>query len=122
MKMEFIAPDVLKLIAPKKLKAKDFEALTPEVDELIKRYGRIKLLVDATHLEGWESMADFETHAAFVKDHEAKVDRIALITGHDWQNWLVGAVKLFVHPKVKAFDKRHADEALLWIGASDSER
>ena len=39
----------------------------------------------------WENMAAFETHAGFVKDHQEKVDRIAIIIAHDWQRWLVGA-------------------------------
>jgi hypothetical protein len=119
MKLEFIAPDLLKLVAPKKLTANDFETLAPEVNELIKRHGSIKLLIDATGLEGWETMADFETHAAFVRDHQAKVDRIALITAHEWQEWLVGVVRVFVHPKIKPFDRDEADKALLWIGSPD---
>jgi hypothetical protein len=115
LKVEFIAPDIMKIVAPQKLKADDFAKIAPEFDETLKRYGTIRLLIDATHLEGWETMGAFEKHMAFVKDHEAKVTRIALITGHEWQTWLIGSVKLFVHPEVKAFDKAQADDALRWI-------
>jgi hypothetical protein len=44
-----------------------------------------------------------------------KVERIAVITAHDWQQWLVGAVRLFVHPDVKAYDKRQEGQAMAWI-------
>lgn len=116
MQYEFIAPAVLKIVAPEKLKAEDFAEIAPEVDETLKRFGTIRLLIDATHLEGWETMAALEKHIGFVKDHQARVERIALITGHDWQAWLIGAVKLFVHPEVKAFDKSETQDALRWIG------
>jgi len=115
LKLEFIAPDVLKIVAPEKLRADDFAKIAPEVDETLKRFGKISLLIDASHLEGWETMTAFEKHLAFVKDHEAKVARLAVIVQHPWQHWLVGAVRVFVHPQVKAFDVAKQDEALRWI-------
>jgi hypothetical protein len=38
-----------------------------------------------------------------------------VIVGHDWQHWLVGAVRIFLHPEIRAYDKRHENEALQWI-------
>ncbi len=112
---EFIAPDVLKIVAPEKLKSDDFAKIGPEVDETLKRYGKISLLIDATRLEGWDTMAAFEKHVAFVKDHESNVVRLAVVVQHPWQHWLVGAVRVFVHPQVRVFDKAQQDDALRWI-------
>lgn len=86
-----VSGNVLRITAPEQLKADDFPQIAPQVDSIISRYGKIRLLIDATAFEGWENMAAFETHAGFVKDHQEKVDRIAIIIAHDWQRWLVGA-------------------------------
>ena len=39
------------------------------------------------------------------------------MVAHDWQHWLVGAVRIFLHPEVRAYDKSHEGEALKWISA-----
>ncbi len=115
IKTEIISANVLKIVAPEKLKADDFRQITPQVDSLISQYGKIRLLVDASKLSGWENIAAFEHHAEFVRSHQQKVERIAVIVGHDWQHYLIGAVRMFLHPEVKAYDKGHEHEALQWI-------
>jgi hypothetical protein len=115
LKTQFVAPGVLKIIAPEKLDADDFADLTPEIESVIKSQGKISLLIDASRLNGWTNLTALEKHAGFVKDNEHQVERVAVIAGHEWQHWLVGAVKVFLHPQVKVFDKGEADEALRWI-------
>jgi hypothetical protein len=34
---------------------------------------------------------------------------------HYWQHWVVGTIRLFVHPEVRAYDKGEESEALAWI-------
>ncbi len=115
IKIEEVAPGVLRVVAPVTLTADDFAELVPKVESIIKQGGKIRLLIDASHLQGWENIAALEKHAAFVKTHQQKVERIAVIAAHEWQHWLVGAVKVFLHPEVKVFDRADADEALRWI-------
>src|SRR5665213_2497092 len=112
---EVIAANVLKIVVPEKLKAEDFRQIAPQVDSLISQHGKIRMLIDASGFGGWENMAAFENHAAFIKTHQQKVERIAVIVAHDWQHWLVGAVGMFLHPEVKAYDKGQEGEALQWI-------
>ena len=113
---QIIAPGVLKVVAPKTLEADDFLALAPQVDEIIRDFGKIRSVIDATHLEGWGSLTALEKHAAFVKDHQESVTRVAVLARRDWQHWIVGAVRVFLQPEVKAFDPGHETEALRWIG------
>jgi hypothetical protein len=115
LKLEVIAPGVLKIVAPVKLGADDFAQLAPKVEAILKHEGKVRLLIDATQLEGWDNIAALEEHAAFVKAHQQKVERIAVIAAHEWQHWLVGAVKVFLHPQIRVFDKGDADQALRWI-------
>ena len=51
----------------------------------------------------------------FVKDHQAKAERIAVIAPHEWQHWLIGFARVFLHPEVKAFDKGQEAEARSWL-------
>ncbi len=115
IKTEIISNNALKIVAPEKLQADDFQKIAPQIEDIIKQYGKIRLLIDGSGFNGWESMAAFEKHAGFVKNHQAKVERIAMIVGHEWQDWLIGAVRVFVHPEVRTFDKSHESDALKWI-------
>jgi len=56
------------------------------------------------------------------KSHQQRVERIAVIAAHDWQYWLIGAVRIFLHPEVRAYDKSDENEALQWIVGSASGR
>ena len=115
IKTELISTNALRITLPDKLKADDFRHIAPQVDSLIGQHGAIRLLIDASGFHGWENIGAFETHAGFVKDHQQKVERIAVIAAHDWQQWLIGAFRIFVHPEARAYDKSHEREALQWI-------
>ncbi len=115
IKTDVIAPGVLKIIAPGKLNADDFLELAPQVEALIKQNGLIRLLIDASRVDGWENINALEKHVTFVKAHQQKVERIAIIARHDWQRWLVGAVKVLLHPEVRTFDKGEENEATRWL-------
>jgi len=112
---EHISESVLKVIVPKKLSAGDFRQLAPQIDFLLQQQSSMRLLVDASNFDGWENIAAFEKHIGFVKTHHQKVERIAVIVGHNWQNWVIGTARLFVHPEVRTFDKGQESEAQKWI-------
>jgi len=115
IKTEIISSNALKIIAPEKLKADDFLQIAPQIDSLISQYGKIRLLIDGSGFGGWENVGAFEHHAEFIKTHQKKIDRIAVIASRDWQHWLIGAVRIFLHPEVRAYDQAHETEALHWI-------
>lgn len=112
---EPITARVLKITVPEKLKADDFRQLAPQIDSLIQQQGKIRLLIDASNFSGWENIAAFERHVGFIKNHHQKVERISIITGHDWQHWVIGTIRLFVNPEVRAYNKGEESEALAWI-------
>jgi len=111
--------NLLKVEAPENLAADDFARIAPRVDEFIRQHGSIRLLVDATRLDGWENHQAFEQHMRFVKDHHQKVERAALLAGHAWQHWIVGAVKWFVTPELRCFGPGEEAEALVWLAGND---
>ena len=112
---EPISARALKITVPEKLRAGDFDQLAREVGSLLQQQGKIRLLIDASYFSGWENIAAFERHIGFIKKHQLKVERISVITGHEWQHWVVGTIRLFVHPEVRAYDKDEGSAALEWI-------
>jgi len=115
IKTEILSANALRIIAPDKVKADDFRQIAPQINSLISQHGKIRLLIDASGFNGWENIAAFENHAGFIKNHQQKIERIAVIVAHDWQNWLIGAVRIFLHPEVRAYERSHENEALQWI-------
>jgi hypothetical protein len=115
IKLDVIGSNILKIVTPARLSVDDFEQLGPKVDPIIKQFGSVSLLIDASALEGWDDMAAFEKHAGFVKAHQQKVDRVAVIAPHEWQHWLVAAVRVFLHPRVRAYGESDANAALRWV-------
>jgi hypothetical protein len=115
IKTDIISANALRLIAPKKLKAEDFRQLRPQIDSLISRHGKIRLLIDGSGFDGWENIAALQAHAGFIRSRQQKIERIAVIARHNWQHWVIGAVRMFLHPEVRAYDRNHENEALQWI-------
>lgn len=115
IKVETIAPIALKVTPPTTLRTDDFKQAAPQVDELIRAHGKIRLLVDATHFTGWENMGAFEAHMNFVKTHQHSIDRIAVITGQIWQQWFAGVLGLFVHPEIRMFEQPQETAARQWL-------
>jgi SpoIIAA-like len=118
IKTEVISTSALKITVPEKLEAEDVREVAPQIDALISEHRQIRLLIDASGFGGRENGTTFETHAKFIKSHHQKVERIAVIVSHDWRHRLIGAVRTFIHPEVRAFDKSHESEALRWIAGS----
>jgi len=115
IKTEIISANALRIVVPEKLKADDFRQIAPRIDSIISEYGRIRLLIDGSSFNGWANIAAFEKHAGFIKSHQQKIERIAIIAGHDWHHWLIGTVRIFLHPEVKVYDKNQESEAMKWI-------
>jgi hypothetical protein len=113
--MEASTDNILKFKVSAKLEESDFARIAPQVEEMIKSHGSIRLLIDATAFDGWSDMQAAKKHFIFVRNHQAKIARIALIAGHMWQHWVAGVAGVFVHPDIKIFDIGQLTEAETWL-------
>lgn len=115
IKLENAKDNILKVIMPEKLQEDDFKKIALQVDEVIKKYGKIRVLIDASNFCGWEDLAAFEHHIGFIKKHHHEVECIAVIAGYSWHHWVAGTIKLFIHPEIKVFNKLQKNEAEQWL-------
>ncbi|MDB2414218.1 STAS/SEC14 domain-containing protein [Rickettsiales bacterium] len=107
--------NLIEVTVSNKLQTRDFKELADHVDALIKKYGNIRILINAMAFDGWESVKAAEEHFCFVKKHHKDVERIAVIASHSWQHWLVAMARVFVHPKIEVFDVDQITKAKEWI-------
>jgi hypothetical protein len=91
---------------------KKLEAIT---DRKIREHGNIRIFANAAEFKGWEDISSIQEHIVFVKEHHNKIEKIALIIGRVWQQWLADIVSIFVHPQVKIFYNNEQNEAKFWV-------
>lgn len=93
----------------------DFETVGGLIDPIIELRGRLEgLMVDARGFAGWDDARALLAHLQFVRAHQPKVARIAVV-GEQW--WL-SAAPLFepLHGmSIRVFGPREEDAARAWL-------
>jgi hypothetical protein len=118
MTIETLSGNTLKVVMPAKLTADDVAEVAQQLDGLIAKAGRIKLLMDLTNFGGWENMEAFGAHMdqfKFVHERIEHVERIAVITGNPWQHQLFQAITGVLQTQAMAFDKGQEAAAESWL-------
>ena len=118
IEIQTLSPNAFRLTPSGKITEDDFSRLSPTIVAAIAEDGSIRLMIDASSFQGWDGFAAFERHAGFIRAHQRKVERLAVVTGHDWQEWLVDAMRTVLHPEARAFAKGQEADALQWLLAS----
>lgn len=97
-----------------KLSAADYAKFTPEVERLIKQYGKIRILCHLHDFHGWELGALWEDIKFDVK-HFGDIERLAMVGETKWQQGMASFCKPFTTAKIKYFDHTQLDEAKTWV-------
>ena len=97
------------------LEANDFERVAREIDPFIDRVGGLAGLVVVTEaFPGWDDFAAFAAHFRFVREHQRKIRRVALVTSSRFLSTLPRLAGLFVDAEVKQFPPDQRAVALAW--------
>lgn len=97
-----------------RLTAEDYEHFVPEVDRLIKAFGKIRMLVDMQDFHGWTAGAFWED-AKFGIQHYSGIERLAIVGERCWEKAMTAICKPFTAATVRYFDRSHFEEAAAWI-------
>lgn len=104
------------------LQESDFEKLAEVVDPIISSRGSLAgLLIHTESFPGWEDFAGFLSHMHFVKEHQSKIGRVALVTDSALASVGPKLAKLFVSAEVEHFEYADMARARVWLCARDSD-
>ena len=105
---------ILNLKIEGKLTKEDYQKFVPKVEDLIKKYGKIRILMEMDGFHGWEMGALWEDIKFDVK-HFRDIERLAMVGDSKWEAGMALFCKPFTTAKIKYFDAAKADEAGKWI-------
>lgn len=100
-----------------KLVEADYKRLVPEVDRLIRRYGKLRLLFDLTDFHGWEAGALWD-EVKFDMKHFADIERLAIVGDKKWERSMATFYKPFTAATIRYFDLADEAEARKWWSES----
>lgn len=107
---------VLTLAPSGPLGAADFAAVAAEVDPWIAEHGTLKgVLIHAKAFPGWENFAGFLGHVGFVREHAAKIRRLAIASDSAFLTIAPQIAKAFVRAEVRHFGYAECDAAAAWL-------
>ena len=97
-----------------KLTHEDYEKITPMLDAALRGVDspQIKLLFDATEMQGWELRAAWDDFKVGLK-HGSKFEKIAIYGNRNWQEIAARVGSWFVSGEVKYFESYA--EAVAWL-------
>jgi hypothetical protein len=94
----------------------DFVRLAAAVDPCIERSGGLAgLIVDAPAFPGWENFVALAQHIRFVRDHQRRIKKIALVTESALGNVAETLASHFVSAQIKHFPASEVERAGQWI-------
>ena len=97
-----------------KLTKQDYEHFVPEVEAMIKKHGKIDVLLDMHEFHGWDGGALWED-IKFTMHHFDQIHRIAMVGESKWEKWMSNFCKPFTTAKIKYFEQSQVSEARSWI-------
>jgi SpoIIAA-like len=105
---------VLEVHLTGKLVKEDYEVFVPAVDQLVKRHGKIRMLVEMHDFHGWTASALWED-TKFAIHHFRDIERLAVVGEKKWQEGMATFCKPFTAATIKYFDHTQGDAARAWL-------
>ena len=105
---------VLTIKAMGKLSKEDYEAFVPKVEQLIKQFGKIRILFEMKDFHGWGAGALWQDIKFDIK-HFKDIERLAMVGDSKWEKGMSIFCKPFTTAKVKYLDSKEIDKAQVWI-------
>lgn len=108
--------NVLSIQASGKFSKEDYERFVPEVERLISKVGKIRILFEMRDFHGWDTHALWEDIKFDIK-HFSDVERLAMVGEKKWEEWMARFCKPFTTAAIRYFYRAQAEEARAWIEA-----
>ncbi len=103
-----------------KLTAEDYRQFLPQLEELIRKHGRISLYVELEDFEGWEADAAWQDFR-FGLRHDRDFDKIAIVGDKGWEKPLIKFFDLVTRTRIRFFHKDESQKAWDWLEQEPEE-
>src|SRR5438093_7835821 len=100
-----------------KLARDDYKEFVPEMEDLIRDHGQLRLLVHMHDFHGWTPGGLWEDIKFEVK-HFKHLERIAFVGDKKWEAGMSKFCKLFTTAEIRFFDEAKLDQARAWLEAA----
>lgn len=97
-----------------KLTKADYEHFVPEMERLIRRHGKVRILIQMHDFHGW-SLSALWDEIKFNLKHFAHIERLALVGEPKWEEGMAAFCTPFTAATVRYFDEAKSGEPLKWI-------
>ncbi len=97
------------------LQAEDYKKFGPVVEDLIRKEGKVDVLLLLYDFHGWTAGALWED-IKFDTKHFRDIGKIAMVGDRKWEQGMATVCKPFTTAQIKYFDKKDVTEARKWIG------
>ena len=106
--------NTLRIDANGKLHHSDYQKLTPEVEKLIAKHDKIRIIIVTDDFHGWDLQAAWDDLKLGLKHHKS-IERFALVGDKKWMEWLSKSAAWMINGEVKFFEKPQQADAEAWI-------
>ena len=102
--------------ATKKLTAQDYETvLIPKLEHILTEHDKIKgVIYIPKGFQGWELGAAWDD-AKFGLKHRKDFDKIAIVGGETWLEWITKIGACLITGEVKVYKDDEFDTAIKWV-------
>ena len=97
-----------------KLHDEDYKTFVPQVESVLEREGKVRLLAHFHEFHGWDLHAAWDD-MKFGTKHYSEIERIALVGDCKWEEWMAKICKPFTKAAVKYFDVGDIEQAWAWL-------
>ena len=105
---------IVKIITSGKLSKASYDFLTPNLDSLVERHGKIRIFIEMTRFKGWTLGAAWEDLKLGCK-HFNHIERIAIVGDRQWEKAMVKLCRPFTRARIRYFDIGDLPDANDWI-------
>src|SRR5256886_13386825 len=100
-----------------KLDADDYKHSRPKIEELIRKQGKLRLLVHMHDFHGWTPGGLWED-LKFDAKHFKDLERIAFVGDKQWEEGMSKFCGAFTTAETRFFEETRLEAARKWLGTS----
>ncbi|GGB35964.1 hypothetical protein GCM10011316_05130 [Roseibium aquae] len=97
--------------------AEAYDSADDELEDLIEKYGRIRLLLDLREFDGWQGLDALASHLSLVREHRKAPEKVAVVGDAAWMDLARRVFSVFTGAESRFFAGDQFDDPEAWIRA-----